>query len=74
MPLDAQDKVLHEEITALFRRSAETKLVKAGSELTEALLEILPPDAPFRKEILKHLKRIALLTKMALVEHAASTG
>jgi hypothetical protein len=70
MPLDAQDKALHEEITAVFQRSAGSsrKLVEAGSDLTKILLEVIPPNAPFRKEILKHVKRIALLTHVALNE------
>lgn len=77
MPLDASDKILLEEISAIFRRATDSrKLAEAGSELTRAVLEVLPPDAPFRKEILKHIKRAALLTKMALVqvEQTAASG
>lgn len=80
MPLDAQDKALYEEMTALFKRAAApTKLVEAGSNLTKTLLEVIPPGAPFREETLKHVRRVALLTHMALIEAkqekaAASSG
>lgn len=79
MPLDAQDKLLQEELARLFLIASRTgeigtggtghlreRLSRNGSELAWVLLELIPPNSAGRSEALDHLKRVAVLTSVAL--------
>ena len=79
MPLDAQDKLRAEAIeemlmaaTAYAEPKARERLIQSGGQMARAILEVVPPDSPWRNRILERLEDTIQLIAAATLPKAAA--